>query len=100
RTLLPDENHDQVGARRRYGLGHSKLADSGPSRGISNDRRPRHLRRNLFEQFHPFCGEAVFKLGKAGNVTTGPCQTFDEAATGLGGLGLLAWGRKREATAS
>jgi hypothetical protein len=31
------------------------------------------------EQLHPFCGEAVFKLGKAGNVATGPCQAFDEA---------------------
>ena len=65
--------------RRRYGLDHRKLTDPGASRGIPNYRRSRHVRRYLLEQFHPFCGEAVFKLGKAGNVAAGPGQTFDEA---------------------
>jgi hypothetical protein len=49
--------------RRRYGLDHGELADPGPSGGIPNDRRPRHVRRDLLEQFHPFCGEAVFQIG-------------------------------------
>ena len=65
--------------RRRYGLDHRKLTDPGASRGIPNDCRSRHVRRDLLEQFHPFCGEAVLKLGKACNVAAGPGQTFDEA---------------------
>jgi hypothetical protein len=35
--------------------------------------------RNLLQQLQPFCSEAVFKLGKAGDVAAGPGQALDEA---------------------
>ena len=55
------------------GLNHGELADPRASRGIPNDRRPRHVGRDLLEQLHPFSSEAVFEFA------AGPSQAFDEA---------------------
>ena len=47
--------------------------------GIPKDRRSRHARRDLFEQFQPFPAQAVFELHKAGGVAARPRQAIDEA---------------------
>src|SRR6516164_9452829 len=65
--------------RRRDGLDDGELADPGRYRGISKDRRPRHARRNLLEQFDPFRTQTVFEQHKAGGVAARPRQTIDEA---------------------
>src|SRR5215471_6102566 len=47
--------------RPRHGLDDGELADAGDCRGIAKDCRSRYTRRNLFEQFQPFCAQIVFE---------------------------------------
>ena len=47
--------------------------------GIPKDRRSRHARRDLFEQFQPFPAHAVFENHKAGGVAARPRQAIDVA---------------------
>src|SRR6516165_4597029 len=77
--------------RWRHGLDDGELADPGRYRGISKDRRPRHARRNLLEQFDPFRTQTVFEQHKAGGVAARPRQTIDEA-----GADWIAGGREHD----
>ena len=53
--------------------------------GIPKNRHSRHARRDLLEQFKPFSTQTVFKLNKAGNVSTRPRHALDETrADGIG----------------
>jgi hypothetical protein len=65
------------GVRRCHRLDHGELADPVPARWITEHPDPRHVRRNLLEQFQPFSGEAVFKLSKASDVAAGPSHAAD-----------------------
>ena len=56
-----------------------KLADAGGECGIPKDRRARHARRDLLEQFQPFAAQAVFELRETGGVAARPRQAVDEA---------------------
>ena len=56
-----------------------ELADPGRYGGIPKDRRSRHARRDLLEQFQPFPAQAVFELHEAGGVAARPRQAIDEA---------------------
>ena len=47
--------------------------------GIPKDRRSRHARRDLLEQFRPFRGQTVFELHEAGGIAARPRQAIDEA---------------------
>src|SRR5262249_37450320 len=53
------------GVRRGHRLDHGEPAQPGTPRWITEPPDPRHVRRNLLEQFQPFSGEAVFKLSKS-----------------------------------
>jgi hypothetical protein len=55
-----------------------ELADSRSARWITKYCYPRQARRDLLEQFQPFPGEAVFKLGKSGDVPARPRHAFDK----------------------
>ena len=75
-------------------------------RWIPKDRRARHARRDLLEQFQPFPAHAVFEQGKTGGVAARPRQAVDEAgADRIGdrrehdrhGAGRLQHGRHRTA---
>ena len=50
--------------RRRHGLDRAELPDPGGYGGIPKDRRSRHARRDLLEQFQPFPAHAVFEQRK------------------------------------
>jgi len=45
------------------------------------DRRSRHARRDLLEQFQPFSAQAVFENHEAGGVAARPRQTIDKAGS-------------------
>ena len=65
--------------RWRRGLDYGELADPFGDGGIAKDRRVRHAGRDLFEQLQPFRADAVFELGKTGDVAARPRQARDEA---------------------
>src|SRR5262249_59361675 len=56
--------------QRGDGLDRAQLCDPGSKGAIEQDRRSRHLRRNLFEQLKPFC--ALTKLVERGKTVTVP----------------------------
>ena len=47
-------------------------------KGVAKDGRMRGGRRDLLEQLQPFRRNAVFELGKAGDVASRPGQAFDD----------------------
>src|SRR5262249_17320820 len=58
--------------RRRYSLNSAELAEPGGYGGIAEDRRARHARRDLFEQFQPFPAQSIFELHEARGVAARP----------------------------
>ena len=54
-------------------------ADPGGYGCIPKDRRSRHARRDLLEQFQPFPAQAIFVLDKARGVAARPRKAIDEA---------------------
>src|SRR5215510_128858 len=65
--------------RRRHGLDGAPRAKPGGYGGIANDRRSRHVGRDLFEQLQPFTADTVFENRKTGGVAPRPRQAFNEA---------------------
>src|SRR5215510_12348149 len=65
--------------RRRHGLDGTPRAEPGGYGGIANDRRSRHVGRDLFEQLQPFTAHSVFLICEPGRVAAGTCQAFNEA---------------------
>jgi hypothetical protein len=49
--------------------------------GIPEDCRPRHARRDLFEQFQPFACKAVFNSHETGKVAARVREAVNEAGT-------------------
>src|SRR6516225_8171156 len=70
----PDRTHLHS-ARLRGTLDSAELANPGWIGRIPNNQYLRHVRRNLFEQFHPFSGETEFVVYKASCVAPWPGQT-------------------------
>src|SRR5262245_57578851 len=60
--------------RRRHGLDGAPLAKPGGQGGIANDRRSRHVGRDLFEQLQPFTADAILPPGRA-RLSTKPAPT-------------------------
>ena len=54
-------------------------ADPGGYGCIPKDRRSRHGRCDLLEQFQPFPAQAIFVLDKARGVAARPREAIDEA---------------------
>jgi hypothetical protein len=55
-------------------------ADAGRNGRIPNDCRSRHTRRDLFQQFKPFCADAEFEPGEPGCICgTGSMTTIGHA---------------------
>jgi hypothetical protein len=71
--------NDFHAAGRRHGLYDSELAGPRGYRWIPKNRRPRHVRRDFFEQFQPFSAQIVLEHHKAGYVAARPRQALDEA---------------------
>ena len=67
--------------RRRHRLDNGELADPRCDGGVPKDRCSCHVRRDLLEQFQPFCTQTVFEHQKASGVAARPRQTIDEAGT-------------------
>src|ERR1700676_860592 len=65
------ERVDLYPERRRNGLDDGKLAGCKTLGGISKHRHSRHVWRNLFEQFQPFPGQAVFDVEETSGISTG-----------------------------
>jgi hypothetical protein len=65
--------------RRRYSLNGAELGGSEGNSEIADDSRPRHLRRDLLEQFQPFAAETVLKNHEAGSVAARPGESIDKA---------------------
>src|SRR5262249_48369584 len=61
-------------------LQRAPLAGPRGYRGIPNDGRSRHARRDLFEQFEPFRANTVFEYGKTSDVAARSRQAIDEAS--------------------
>jgi hypothetical protein len=59
-------------------LDRAQLCDPGSKGAIEQDRRSRHLRRNLFEQLKVFCALTKLVRGKTGNSAPRPRQARDE----------------------
>ena len=76
RTSTGRELHPE---RRRHRLDGGKLADPAARCRIAKDRRSRHARRDLLEQFQPFAAQAVFELDETGGVAARPRQALDQA---------------------
>jgi hypothetical protein len=74
--------HDNWGQfhceRRCHALYCGQLADPNRCEGITKNCHPRHVGRNLFEQFEPLDAQAVFKRGKSGGVAARPCQACNQ----------------------
>jgi hypothetical protein len=64
--------------RWRSGLDYGELADPLGYARIPKDCRARHARCDLFEQFQPFCADAVLVPGKSGDVAPWPRQACDK----------------------
>src|SRR5215470_19171541 len=62
-----------------------ELTDSQGQGGIAKDRDPRHVRRDLLEQFQPFPAQTIFLSGKTRGVAPRPRQARD--VTGTDGVG-------------
>src|SRR5229473_7108987 len=77
RTPMGEQLHPE---RRRHRLDGTPLASAAYG-GLSNDRRSRHSRRDLFEQLDPFSAHAVFVDREPGHVAARACQTLDQACT-------------------
>jgi hypothetical protein len=60
-------------------LDRAELAGPLGYRGIAQDRRSRHARCDLLEQFQPFRADAVFEIDKSSGIAARPRQTIDEA---------------------
>src|SRR5262245_23620010 len=61
------------------GLDRAEQADSGGICRIPNDRRARHVGRDLLEQIQPFTAKAVFERSKTGGVAAWPREAINKA---------------------
>ena len=69
---IPQVDRTQLYAKcRRDGLNYAELGGSGRYSRFAKDRRPRHAGRDLFKQFQPFSGDAVFPHEKTGALPPG-----------------------------
>ena len=57
--------------RRCHGLDDAEQCGAAGVSGISQDRRSRHVRRNLLEHLQPFSAQAVFQRAEPGGVPPG-----------------------------
>src|SRR5262249_25965548 len=64
--------------RRCRGLNDRKLADLGDG-SIPQHRHPFYARRDLFEQFQPFCAETVFPRRKSSDVAAWAREAVNKA---------------------
>jgi len=81
-AMLPAIDIPRALLRGRYMAAVSAMQHAGvPTDTDMHDQiiRPRHLRRNLLEQFQPFAAKPVFEIHEAGNVAAWPRQAIDEA---------------------
>src|SRR5262249_39003774 len=65
--------------RLRYSLDCTELAKARRHGGIPKHRHTSYVRRDLFEQFHPFSAHAVFEIRETGNVASRARKALDEA---------------------
>ena len=59
----------------RDGLNCSPLANAGRDGGVAQNRSAGRIGGDFLEQREPFCGYAVIKLGKTGDIATWSGQT-------------------------
>src|SRR6516225_7641772 len=78
-NVLHADRGNLYSERRRYSLNGAELGGSDGNGGIVDDSRPRHLWRDLLEQFQPFAAETVFERHEAGHVAARPRQAIGEA---------------------